>query len=557
MSEAQAHVPPEGYIPVLAPPHLDVDFYKVGHIHQYPAGTTVVYSNATPRSYHHAINKMNHRVDDCRAVVFGLQMMIKEYLINVWNRDFFHRPWSHVEYEYRESVDTGLNTVLDLSHLKALHACGYLPVEIRALPEGSVVDMKIPVFTIHNTLPEFYWLTNALETVLSNETWKPMVAATIARNYRRTIEHWASITGSPEAMIQWQCHDFSARGMSGRMDSRMCGVAHLTSFTGTDTVAAIHAARLSYGANTRAHFVGGSVPATEHSVMCIDGKDNEFETYCRMLQLYPEGIVSIVSDSYDFWKVMTDFTVRLRPTIMARPGRVVFRPDTGNPADIICGTAFTIDRMVDRYDDNGDWVLETSTGLYYRWASDDECYHVVDCLEVPPEARGAYEILADVFGTTINALGFKDLDSHVGLIYGDSITAPIYEEILSRLAHKGFSPSNLVVGIGSYTYQYVTRDTLGEAVKATFGVVGGTPRTILKDPKTGDGTKKSATGLLRVVEQGGVLVLEDNILDTEENVLSGTFDSGLLQPVFRDGQLLVEQTLSDIRARLGWSDAFQ
>jgi len=252
---------------------------------------------------------------------------------------------------------------------------------------------------------------------------------------------------------------------------------------------------------------------------------------------------------------MTDFTVRLRPQIMKREGRVVFRPDTGNPADIICGTATVVKEMMDPYEYEGDWVYAVDTDRYYRWGFG--CYHTVSVLaDVAPEARGAYSILADVFGTTTNDKGFKELDSHVGLIYGDSITPAVYDKILYRLYQKGFSPSNLVVGVGSYTYQYVTRDTLGEAVKATFAVVNGVPRTILKDPKTGDGTKKSATGLLRVNLENGEFVLEDGGLDTEENVLSGTFDSGWLIPVFRDGKLLVEETLSTIRTRLGWSDAF-
>lgn len=568
-------VAPDDYVACAAPPFLDVDFYKVGHVHQYPKGTTVVYSNMTPRNDKHAEAKMNPRVWDYKAVVFGLQAFIKEYLIDTWNRDFFQRPWSHVEYEYRESVDTGLNTVLDISHLKALHTLGYLPVEIRALPEGIRVGMKIPVFTIHNTLPEFYWLTNALETVLSNETWKPMVAATIAANYRATAEYWSQVNGSPDYMLQWGCHDFSSRGMSGRWDSRACGMAHLLAFTGTDTVSAIHAARLLYNAEPRRHFVGGSVPATEHSVMCIDGSDKEFDTYVRLLALYTSGIVSIVSDTYDFWQVITVFTRRLYDTIMAREGRVVFRPDSGNPLDIITGTAITVPG-VDR-NTLTNWLLDhghirpegktvVCDGSFYRVVrhpidkGDGRDWHyytgeLLDSATVPPEVKGAYYCLYEVFGGAKNSKGFIDLDPHVGLIYGDSITPQLYDAILKRLTDMGFSHSNLVVGVGSYTYQYVTRDTLGAAVKATYGAVKGVGRAIIKDPKTDPG-KKSATGLLVVQAEDGDYKLLDGILAEPTEVMGGNFGSGELVPTFRNGQLLVDETLSNMRARLGWSDAY-
>lgn len=551
-------VPPEGYIPCAAPPFLDVDFYKVGHVHQYPKGTTVVYSNMTPRSDKHAKAKMSSRVWDEKAVVFGLQLFIKEYLIDIWNRDFFQRPWSHVEYEYRETIDTGLNTVLDISHLKALHALGYLPVEIRALPEGLKVKMKVPVFTIHNTLPQFYWLTNALETVLSNETWKPMVAATIAGNYRATAEYWSLINGNPDFMIQWGCHDFSARGMSGRWDSRSCGLGHLVFFTGTDTAAAIHAARLNYKAEPRKHFVGGSVNATEHSVMCIDGKDNEFDTYIRLLALYASGIVSIVSDTYDFWHVITVFTRRLYDAIMAREGRVVFRPDSGNPLDIITGTADLvswdpIDGQTYPIGEN-EWTFSSKTGMFYKRS--EYRIDIVPVEQVPPEVKGAYYCLYEVFGGAKNAKGNIDLDTHVGLIYGDSITPQLYDKILERLTRMGFSHSNFVAGIGSYTYQYVTRDTLGEAVKATYGAVNGVGRAIVKDPKTDPG-KKSATGILRVYEDAeGEVDFEDGLLYDPQAVMDGNFDSGLLKTVFRNSVDQTKETLSLIRKMVGWSDAF-
>lgn len=574
---------PNDYVPYPAPPYLDIDFYKVGHVHQYPEGTEVVYSNMTPRSYRHIAQTLNSLWDK-KSVFVGLQRFILEYLIGEWNRGFFQRPWPHIEFEYRQVCDTGLQTVLDISHLKALHMLGYLPVEIRALQEGSVIPERIPVYTIHNTHEKFGWLTNALETVMSNETWKTCTVATIARNFKQTTQRYSQINGSPDFMIPWACHDFSSRGMSGRMDSRDSSIGHLAFFQGTDTVSAIHAVIQAYGADPTKQVIGGSVPATEHSVMCIDGEDNELETFRRILKLYPKGIVSIVSDSFDFWRVMTDYAVQMKDEIMAREGRVVFRPDTGNPVDIICGTAVyvsddsqhsltmayakALDRKLTQKDDLGHDVFvifDKAASSYKRITVksifiENDKTATVGCYQQPmsdvaPEVRGAYRILYDTFGGTTNAEGFIDLDTHVGLIYGDSITARLYVDILQRLTEAGFSHSNLVVGVGSYSYQYVTRDSLGTAIKAVYGGVKGVGRTIRKDPKTGDGTKKSAAGLLRVYLDGDEYKLVEGIVLPPEQVMAGDFDSGLLMPVFRNGKMLRLQTWHEIRLALGWNDS--
>jgi nicotinamide phosphoribosyltransferase len=581
-------VKPEGYVPFDSPPHLQKDFYKVSHPPQYPEGTQVIYSNLTPRNFKHAKAKMSPLWDN-KAVFFGLNLVIYKYLVEAWEKGFFKRPWEHVEYEYRLVVDYGLGATTDLSRLKALHVLGYLPIEIRALPEGMAVGPNIPVMTIHNTLPEFFWLTNSLETVISAELWKGITAATIAADYRGICENWAQINGSPEFMIPWQCHDFSYRGLSGTADAEMVGSAHLSSFTGTDTLPAIWAAMKWYGANPTKETVGGSVPATEHSVMCVDGQDDEYQTYIRLLNLYPNGIVSIVSDTYDFWRVMTDYLPRLKNRIMAREGRLVIRPDSGDPRDIICGTAIGVRDLSQEQ-------LGIAYGEYYELHPEEDkpyefmvyCrehasyyrvfakhfqivnaanpkdtfnvvfnYRYIEPSSVRPEEKGAYQLLYDTFGGTKNEKGFIDLDTHIGLIYGDSITPKIYNHILLHLTKKGFSHSNLVVGVGSYTYQYVTRDTLGLAVKATYAGVKGVGRAIKKEPKTGDGTKTSATGILSVYEDacGEPALSQGQILDPQV-VMDGKFDSGFLKVVYRNspasGASLVT-TLRDVRKRRGWS----
>lgn len=485
---------------MIYPQHA-VDFYKTGHIYQYPKGTEYVYSNFTCRSSKWASTLPDF---DRKVVFFGLQGVCQWLLQDLWNRYFFDQPKEYVVKKYQKRMDSALGPgAVSADHIAALHDLGYLPVIIKALPEGSRVNIRVPVWTIKNTLPEFYWITNYLETQLSAECWKPIVSATTAYEYRRLFDEYGMLTGMPPEFIPWQGHDFSARGMSGNFDAAQNGAAHLLSFTGTDTVHAIDYLEMYYPGEG---FIGGSVPATEHSVMCMGGKDDEIATFRRLItEVYPRGIVSIVSDTWDFWQVITQFTKTLKPEILGRDGKVVFRPDSGNPADIICG---------DPSKPFGD-----------------------------PAFKGAVECLWDEFGGTVTDMGYKLLDSHVGVIYGDSITLEVARDICERLRKKGFA-SQCVLGIGSFTYQHVTRDTFGAAIKATYGEVNGEPRELFKAPKTDTGTKNSACGLVRVEFEDGNFVLYDKQTPEQE-------EQGLLTPVFKDGKLLRIQSYDDIRKRLG------
>lgn len=493
-------------------PLTAADFYKTGHIFQYPKNTQLVYSNFTPRSSKHA--NVDKDTFDNKVVMFGLQGFIEWFLIDTWNQEFFDQPKDKVVARYKRRLDNALGPdAVDMSHIEALHDLGFLPIEIKAIPEGNRVNIGVPVFTIQNTIPEFFWVTNYLETMLSNELWKPMTSATIAYEYRKIIDRWSVITGAPAAFSIWQGHDFSMRGLSGVFDAASSGAGHLLSFAGTDTISAIDYLEDYYGANSDQELIGGSVPATEHSVMAMGTKEAEIETFRRLItEIYPAGIVSIVSDTWDFWQVITSFAKVLKPEILTRKvnglgmAKVVFRPDSGDPVKIIAGDP--------------------------------------DAPEGSPEFKGAVECLWDIFGGTVTDRGYRMLNDRVGLIYGDSITLKRAEQILSRLAAKGFASSNVVFGIGSYTYQYQTRDTFGFAMKATFGIVDGEDREIFKDPKTDDGTKKSAKGLLRVEKVDGNYVLLDQQVREQEEM-------GELKTVFKNGEQFNKLTLAQIRANLG------
>ena len=487
-------------------PLLLTDGYKTGHHQQYPKGTTLVYSNFTPRS-----NKYAPKGCD-EVVSFGQQMIMKQ-IHEAFQNEFFSKPKEEVCGEMKRELSLYLGTDYDVSHFEVLHDLGYLPIIVKGIEEGSLVPMRVPVLTIYNTLPEFYWVTNYLETIISNLLWKPMTSATIAHTYRKVLTKWQEKTDAEKGwFVDWQGHDFSMRGMDSVEATIASGLGHLTSFSGTDSLPAIYGARKFYGEEG---FVGGSVNATEHSVMCAGSKDDEVGTFRRLLETYPKGILSVVSDTWDLWKVCTEHIVTLKEEILARDGKLVIRPDSGDPVDIICG-----EQVISR--DYRDVVENAQLDLTH------------------PKYKGVVELLWDVFGGTINEQGYKVLDSHIGAIYGDSITIDRADEICRRLEAKGFASTNVVLGIGSFTYQYNTRDTFGFAMKATYVEVDGVGREIFKDPITDDGIKKSAKGLLRVAGDETHMLLEDQCTWEHET-------TGKLQTIYKNGEFYNETTLTKIK----------
>lgn len=484
-------------------PLLLTDGYKTGHHLQYPKNTTLVYSNFTPRSNRYAPRGCN------QVVSFGQQMVVKQ-IHEAFQNEFFSKPKQEVCGEMKRELSIYLGTDYDVSHFEALHDLGYLPIRVKAIKEGTLVPMKVPVLTIYNTHPDFYWITNYLETIISNLLWKPMTSATIAHEYRKVLTKWQQKTDAEKGwFIDWQGHDFSMRGMDSVDAVISSGLGHLTSFSGTDSLPTLYGARKYYNEDG---FIGGSVNATEHSVMCAGGADDEVGTFKRLLETYPTGILSIVSDTWDLWKVCTEHVVTLKEEILSRDGKLVIRPDSGDPVDIICGLIKPTTR-----EESKEYVPKTEA-----------------------EKKGVIELLWDVFGGTINEQGYKVLDSHIGAIYGDSITIDRADKICSRLEAKGFASTNVVLGIGSFTYQYNTRDTFGFAMKATYVEANGEGRAIFKDPITDDGTKKSATGLLMVSDE---LKLIDKVSwDLEPH--------GALQNIYLDGYFINKTTLTEIRNRL-------
>lgn len=498
------------------PATLLCDFYKVSHREQYPDKTEHVYSTWIPRE---------SRVEGIgKVVAFGFQAFVQRYLIDYFNKNFFERDEQEVVAEYKRLLSYALNVIPDATHIRKLHRLGYLPLEIKAVPEGTLVPLRVPMLTIENTDPEFFWLTNYIETLFSTEVWLPSTAATLAFEYRKMLQAYAEDTNGDTFIVPFQGHDFAMRGMSSLESAAASGAGHLLSFQGTDTIPAIFYLEELYGADITKELVGTSIPATEHSVMCAStpaGKD-ERDAYKHLLtEVYPTGMVSVVSDTWDLWGVLTSVLPSLHDEIMTRgpngnlPGKLVVRPDSGDPVKIICG-------------DPG---------------SDD-----------PRARKGVVELLWDEFGGSLTDKGYKQLDSHVGVIYGDAITLARCEAICKQLKAKGFASTNMVYGIGSFTYQYNTRDTFGFALKATQVQIDGEEIPIFKDPAT-DPTKmkKSLIGRAVVVNNGSTGDSPDEIKCIDGLTLETQMDysaDDLLQPIFIDGTAKNMQSLAEIRLRL-------
>jgi nicotinamide phosphoribosyltransferase len=528
------------------------DAYKLGHRAMMRKGTSFLSSNFTPRSLR--LFKGSPLFDG-KMVVFGGQGFASEFLLETFNESFFNLPKevavSRYERRCRNMMGEG---VIPSDGFALLHDLGYLPLIVRALPEGSRVSMKVPTMILNNTHPDFGWLVNYIEPTLSNSNWKTSLNATIAYEYRRVFEHFAKLTGAAIEGVQWQGHDFSSRGMSGPEDAARSGAAHLLSFTGSDTVSAIDYLEDYYHADSDNELIAGSVPATEHSISSSNilfhvrqlRKEKpglSEEQYLMMgeirfmldyiTRIVPTGFASYVADTYDYWALILDVLTEpnVKRAIMERDGRLVIRPDSGNPIHIICGYKEGVD---------GYWATKDVSGNLL----DKPVFIDNNGNEVPEhEVKGSIELLWDIFGGTTTELGFKVLDTHIGLIYGDSITLERQWEILTRLMEKGFASSNVVLGIGSYTYNYSTRDTFGSAVKATATVIDDEYIELFKDPKTGDALKKSAKGLLRVEEENGEFVLHD------QQSLSDIDNLGAMEILFHNGQV-AEASLSEIRQRL-------
>lgn len=537
---------------------LNTDFYKMFHKEAYHPDITKVYSNYTSRN-----GRLSNVKDNKEVVFVGLQYFIKDVLIKEWNETFFDLP-KEVAIKYIKRItDNCLGFDYDASHFEALHNLGYLPISIKALPEGVSVPYGVPPVTFINTVDGFQWLSNYIETVFSTENWLIQTSATTAKAYLENTIKAFDNAGLPHDLVPFMCHDFSMRGMAGRHAAAMSGFGHLTSFAGTDTIPAILFAEKYYNADVEKELVGVSVPATEHSTATsyitsmsqekgISKLEAEVDYVKYLMSKVPTGILSHVSDSFDFWKFVSEGLPMLKDDILGREGKLVVRPDSGDPVKVLTGYK-VVDLKVKIDKDNADFIahyyghegyeaVRGSDGkiqLIHKDTGNDYIFGFNFISEY--EAKGLIECLGDLFGTTESPTGLKLLHDNIGAIYGDSITIERQKEIIERLEVKGYA-ALVVLGVGSYSYQYVTRDTHGSAVKATWVEKAGKGVDVFKDPKT-DSKKKSAKGLMRIELEDEVYVMYDQQTQEQEQ-------QGELKEVFREGKLLSETSLAEIRGRV-------
>ena len=548
-------------------PLLAIDAYKFGHMSMHPDNIDYIYCNLTPRSMKYFNRSIPSEFVDNKLVAFGMQMAVQD-IIQSFDTNFFSRPLSDVLAEFLTTAapfigeNAKAKQILE-SNVTKLHKLGYLPLCIKTLPEGTISNPQVPILTIVNTIPGFGWLPNYLETYISQNTWKVATVTTLARVYRKIFEKYSALTCDDNSHIIFQGHDFSARGMSSTEDSIKDGIGHMTQFWGSDSVHSAFTATNHYGFQNEIP-LAFSVPATEHSIMQIGiVLSSEEETFRRLLKQYNTGIIAIVSDTEDYWNTITNIASNLKDDILARQPdsmglcKTVFRPDSGNPVDIVCG----VDNIHNDILQTSAVLPETSNWDNTKWASSLELaidedykfikdgtgtiYRVNSATSVTntteAEVKGSIECLWDIFGGTINDKGYKVLNPKVGLIYGDSITPQRANDILAGLAAKGFASSNIVFGIGSYAYNYSTRDSLGFAIKATAAIDSDDNLIPIQKTVKTDTGKKSACGLLHVTED---LQLIDNATRAQEA-------TGALKVIFSNGSTNFETNFAAIRERAG------
>ena len=516
------------------------DGYKVGHKRMLAPGTDFLYGTWIPRSIKYAPKGVT------KVMSFG-QALTWKWIHDEFEEGFFKLPEDQAILFARD-MSLYLGMEFDGAHFLALHRLGYLPIKVKALPEGIETKPNTPHMTFINTVKGYAWLTLYLETVVSSLAWKPSTNATIALQYKRNATEWVMKTDPANAaLIPFMCHDFSARGLSP-WDMLASGLGHASSFRGSDSLIVIPGARYFYG-ESQDEVCINSVNASEHSVSTTKiFTVGEEQMIADWLKEFPTGILSIVADTFDLWTLITKYLPANKEAIMARNGKLVIRPDSGDPVDIICGDAWRVqgftEGVLNKVGENG-IVLNYTDNKYYKVKVNSNLnsnYEVIgeETTDATPANKGVIELLWDIFGGTVNEQGYKVLDPHIGAIYGDSITLDRQVEIYKRLEAKGFASTNIVLGVGSFTYQYNTRDTLGFAAKGAWFECNGVGYDIYKDPITDDGTKKSLKGFIMV----------DDNLDVHTQCTAEQESQGMLHVIYENGVFYNQSTLTAIRERI-------
>ena len=577
-------------------PLLMIDFYKAVHSEQYPDGMTICYSPYTPR--------MTRLKDTDHVTYFGGQMFAKHYLINTFNEYFFDRDEDEVCAEYNRVLTYTLGPgTYNPEKIRKLHRLGYLPIVMYAVPEGTRTKIGVPQSVFANTHPDFAWLTNTLETAYSCFMWHIQVSAEVGYRYRQIVQKYKDMTCDESVRVARLLGDFSMRGQHSPESAMKSSMGWLLSFLNTATVPAIMGMEEFYNCDITQEEVGFGAISTEHSVMCSNfAVDGDEVTHIKRLltEIYPTSSFSMVSDSYDYWNLVTNILPQCKKEIEEHDGYLAIRGDSGDPVEVIAGKKiewitpssdeeseklfldedYTYDWLSDYAYDADIKELETIyfdfNNKFYKVVIDpqyerehggwtDNDYYFIESYgfnweEIEPcaEIMGTVWALDQIFGHTVNSKGYKVLPPYIKAIYGDSITPQRCEEIYKRLAAMGYAINNVSLGVGSFSfmcletydedgvhYNPYTRDTFGIAIKATYASVHHKPVMIFKNPKELS-WKKS--------QKGCVIVAKDGESYTDEHIFAEAhcylMEENLLRPIFSNGEMKVEDTLAQIRNRM-------
>lgn len=483
------------------------DTYKQTHDRMYPKSLKKLVSYWVPRK------SMLTTEENQKMVFFGLQAFLQEYLVEYFNNNFFKIPLTDVIETYKKYMNVQLGEGnYDIEKVVNLHELGYLPLEIKALPEGSKVNMGVPCIQITNTDDNFAWLVQWIECILQAELWKMCNHATIGDMYYRLAKKWYDKTADDDLDPRNAFADFGMRGMSNMNEATRCSAAWLLSSNKTSSIPALPYIDKYYDADCSKNHIGIGAVSTEHSVMGANyALDGDERTFVKKLltELYPHTSFSMVSDTYDYWNMVENIIPSLKEEILAHDGKLLIRPDSGNMVDISIRTIQSL------------------------WEN---------------------------FGGTVNSKGYKVLDSHIGIIYGDGCTLSNLAKIWEELDKLGFAANNIIFGVGAFCFSAIfegdrmlvnTRDLYGLADKSTWGMFDEQEIFIFKDPKTDTSKlKKSHKGLVFVERDGDNFKYTDELYQKDYDAMLNKGHKEAMHLVYKDGNLFNKETFTEIRNRL-------
>ena len=454
---------------------LLTDSYKITHHYFYPKGTKKIYSYLESRV----------GAEFNKTIFYGLQYIIKKYLKGkVVSQEKIDEADNLMQTHLGEGIFNreGWQYILD-------EFDGMLPIEIKAVPEGTPVDVGNVLMTVENTDDKCYWLVNYLESLLL-QVWYPSTIATLSAEVRKLANFYLDVTGSDKSNLDFMLHDFGYRGATSTESSMLCGSAHLLSFSGTDTIPALTIPENYYNDS---EVYGFSVQATEHSVMTSLGQDGEIQQALNVIENAKNGILSMVIDSYDYRNFLrqastegSELNDAILKFLSVDGNKVVFRPDSGEPVST-----------------------------------------TIDCLNILESGFGSYD--------TEN--GYKVFDANIGLLWGDGLNYHKIRDILFAMKSNGWAAENIIFGMGGGLHSSVNRDTQRNAFKCSAQLRDGQWFDIFKNPL--DSSKKSKTGRFKLIEDDGSF--KTISIDDEGD--------DILRTVFKDGKLLVDEKYCDVKLR--------